>query len=204
MWVTKFVCAEKNVFDHNISHFYPLKRVRPLLSFIRRRVVKCGACDFSIGVGRCVAIHENWDDVSNCYFVCAENDSFISHLPFLAPQTRAATSKLYSKADGKVWSWWLQYWGRPLRCHHRKIWIRPGDVLMVALSSRWKQQQEQWCERGRWWPRMPWRGCGHSKALVWWPGDKREGGFHLMVEFKRRPFFDESERRRRAPLCSFK
>jgi hypothetical protein len=32
------VCAEKNVFDHNISHFYPLKRVRPLLSFIYDKV----------------------------------------------------------------------------------------------------------------------------------------------------------------------
>jgi len=30
------------------------------------------------------------------------------------------------------------------------------------------------------------------KALVWWPGDEREGGFHLMVEFERWPFFDES------------
>jgi hypothetical protein len=27
--------------------------------------------------------------------------------------------------------------------------------------------------------------------LVWWPGDEREGGFHLMVEFESH-FFDES------------
>lgn len=125
--------------------------------------------------------------------LCAGENAIINHYySHSPPKNRAASSNIYSKVGGKVWSWWLQYWSRPLRCHHRKIWIRPGDVLMAALSSRWKQQRERWCGRRRWWPRMPWRGCGHFKALVWWPGDEREGGFHLMVEFERLRFFDES------------
>ena len=96
-------------------------------------------------------------------------------------------------------------------------WIGNGGsgcrlLSMDAWAMRWWRWLSSWMEataedaarRGRWWLRTPWRGCGHLKALVWWPGDEREGGFHLMVEFKRWPFFDESERRRRAPLCSFK
>ena len=56
MWAINILCVQKTIHLNHTYLFQPLKRVWPLLSFIRRQTVRCGACGFSIEAGRCVAV----------------------------------------------------------------------------------------------------------------------------------------------------